>query len=287
MITVKRAYLGPKGTYTQHAFDKYIGNDSAHEAAIAIPSISDAFEALQAHDIDEMVVPIENSVEGSVNTTMDLLAKSHKLVIQAEIELSINHALIATEAYDLSKIEQLVSHPQAFAQCREFLLKYCPNADHLPSPSTAMAAEWIISENVMTSEKKTAAIGSKELAKLHGLLVLKSSINDVKNNTTRFIVCGRNPQAVTGNDKTSFVFSTIKDQPGGLVDILSEFSSNSINLTKILSRPTQNILGDYLFFIDINGHMDDPPVAEAIEHVKNKASYFKMLGSYPKEKINA
>jgi prephenate dehydratase len=196
--------------------------------------------------------------------------------------IPVQHYLTAKVMVPPVKITEVLSFPQVIDQCKHYLRKNLPNAKIRFAFSTADAARQVAEAEVVQKLNVPAAIASISSAKLYGLSIIRSKINDYPHNSTRFVVLAKKDSARSGNDKTSIVFSILKDRPGGLHDILGEFANRGINLTKIESRPTKRTLGDYFFFIDIQGHRTDKAVSQALSYVKRKASFFKMLGSYPK-----
>lgn len=272
-------YLGPAGTFTELAFKKFCTLNKLPQEGVQASSIWDLFELFNQKKCDVIIVPIENSIEGSVSTTMDLISTTENIYIQQEIVLPIKHCLFAKKKMALSEITSVVSHPQALSQCQHYLRQHLSKAQAIPASSTAKAAEFL--------GDYEAVIGSTELGKLYNLELLAEGINDQKNNQTRFVAIGRTTTEPTGNDKTSIIISSIKDKPGGLVDMLTAFAKRNINLTRIESRPTRNVLGEYLFYIDCEGHEKDPLVLEALTEIKKEASYFKKLGSYKKDTTHA
>jgi prephenate dehydratase len=278
-------YLGPAGTFTEQALHLYLAREGSVVPSTPENSIVDLFEGLKAGKYSQIIVPIENSIEGSVNATMDLLYQYEGLFLNKEIVLPIHQCLLAKTQLPLDQIVHIASHPQALAQCRDYLHDNLPKAQTHLTPSTAAAAEWATNGTLETEYKsdKIAVIGNKELIQHYPLVILAESINDKKNNLTRFLVVSTTKTPSTGCDKTSIVVSAIKDKPGGLVELLGEFSKRNINLSRIVSRPTQTVLGEYLFFIDCDGHQDDDLVKEALIAVKKNASVFKLLGSYQQD----
>lgn len=269
---LKISYLGPKATYTHMAAVKYFGTSADLTAKKSIQNI---FEEVERKHSDYGVVPVENSTEGVVNHTLDMFAGSN-LSINAEIVLSIRHHLLSQEK-NLKKIKRVYSHPQAFAQCRKWLISFLPNASLKEVESTAMAAQ------KASKEKQSAAIASDIAADLYGLPIVQKLIQDQSQNKTRFLIIGHDNREKTKSDKTSLLF-TLKDQSGGLYKILEPFAKAKINLTKIESRPSRKKAWDYMFFADIDGHISDKKINRVINEVKKKCALFQILGSYPKSK---
>lgn len=272
---MKIGYLGPKGTFSHEAVKKYIKNLKDYEM-IDFLSMEDIVKAVRHKELDEAVFPIENSIEGSINVTLDMLSFENDIQIKSEIVIDIHQNLMIKKEGTLEQIEWVLSHPQPIGQCRKFIETQIPNARVRCVYSTSQAAE-----EVANNEKPNlAAVGSLIAAEVYGLKVIKKDIQDENNNSTRFVVIGKNELKSTGKDKTSIVFST-EDKPGSLYRVLDIFNLWDINMTKIVSRPQKNELGKYIFFVDLLGHIDDDDVRDAIIMVKRKASFFKFLGSYP------
>lgn len=224
------------------------------------------------------VVPIENSIEGPVGLTLDLLVHEFDLKIEQEIILSINHNLLSKNQTTIEDIQDVYSHSQALAQCQNYLEKRNMKAHF--TLSTAAAAKSI------GEIENAAAIGTLKVAELYDLKVIDRNIQDVDNNKTRFVVLSKNDHGLTGNDKTSILFSLFDDNPGGLHEILGVFAKNNINLTKIESRPSKEGLGKYIFFVDFEGHQSEKKVKNILNIIKTKTSFTKVLGSYPVATIN-
>jgi prephenate dehydratase len=221
------------------------------------------------------VVPAENSVEGSVNVTLDLLLSEEGLLITGEVVLPVMHHLLARQG--LRSFKKILSHPHALAQCRGFIDRRFPTAVKEATASTAEAARL-----VSACGEPWAAIGTEEAAAHYGLEVVIRAVQDYADNETRFVVIGTQPVPPTGRDKTSLAFSLVHDRPGALHGALGEFADRGINLTKIESRPARRSIGYYVFFADCEGHREDELLAAAIEAVKRRSTYFKILGSYPR-----
>ncbi len=263
------AYFGPAGTFTEEAASRLKGD------LIAFDSIIEVLEAVKTGKAQKGVVPIENSIEGPVGVTLDLLAQDYDLKIQKEIILPISHNLMVNKGVNLDEVDSVYSHAQPLAQCRIFLEKL-GLITHSTS-STAAAAKFIKGKN------NAAAIGNRRAAELYNLDIIKTDIQDFENNRTRFIVLGNNESQPTENDKTSIVFSLYEDRPGGLYEILGYFATENINLTKIESRPSKKGLGKYIFFIDFEGHCQDKVVKNILDTIKKNTPFLKLLGSYPHE----
>lgn len=219
------------------------------------------------------VVPIENSIEGPVGITLDSLAHKFDLKIYGEIITQINQNLIANPGTKIEDVKDVYSHAQAIAQCQEYITRNKIQPHY--AVSTAKAAKSI------KGDKSKAAIGNSKVVDLFGLEILESNIQDTDNNETRFVVLSKDSHEMTGNDKTSIIFSIYEDSPGGLYRILGFFEKNNINLTKIESRPSKKGLGKYLFFVDFIGHEDDDVIKDILNDIKEHTYFFKVLGSYP------
>jgi chorismate mutase/prephenate dehydratase len=243
-------------------------------SAVLIPAegIKDVFESVYSGQTEYGVVPVENSNEGVVSYTLDMFM-DYDLKISGEVMLKISHNLLSRSG-DKTKIKKIYSHPQPTAQCRKWLERNVPGIPILESTSTAKAAE------MASKEEDAAAIASEVAAKIYDLHFVERHIEDYKDNYTRFFVISWEPSKRTGTDKTSIMFST-KDRPGALFTILEPFKQAKINLTKIESRPSKRKAWEYIFFVDMGGHMDDKKVKKAIDEVKEGCLYLKVLGSYP------
>jgi chorismate mutase / prephenate dehydratase len=264
------AYLGPEGTFTQQAVLKHFGN-----AVKAIPesTINDIFTTVENGGCQFGVVPVENSTEGVINHTLDRFLGS-SLNICGEVEIRVHQNLMGL-VEDKAQITEIFSHQQSLAQCRQWLEKNFPNVKLTAVSSNAEAAR------LASVTKNTAAIAGRPAAELHHLNIFVKNIEDEPNNTTRFIIIGKQTSASTGKDKTSVVVST-GNQPGALHKILEPFARFGIGMLHIESRPSRQGLWEYVFFIDIEGHSQDEKVAQALEILKDNVSMMKLLGSYPK-----
>ncbi|MFH0753651.1 MAG: prephenate dehydratase [Candidatus Omnitrophota bacterium] len=264
------AYLGARGSNSYAAAVKKFGSQLDY---VGCSSIAEVFRRVERGDCDHGVVPIENSVEGTVTPTADLLVES-ELQACAQLLLKISYAL--TSRCALAKIRKVYSNPQVFAQCRMWL------SAHLPPDRVAQIAVAATTDAAAAAakEKNAAAITSLECASIYGLPVLKSNIQDVAHNTTRFFVIAREDARPTGHDRTSIVFS-IKDRVGVLYAMLAPFARNNISLTRIESRPIKKKAWDYYFFVDLKGHREDVKVKQALIKLENMCKFMKILGSYP------
>jgi len=271
-------FLGPPGSFTEEISLKYSRNNSPLILQ-EYKAIDELMEDVDAGLIEMGIVPVENSLEGSVNITLDMFVQLD-VYIYTELIYPISHCLMALPGIELEDIKDLYSHVQAFSQCRKYLKARMPSVTQFPMESTAMAAEKI---SVLGGAR--AAIAPRRAAKLFGLEILASDIQDGygeedKTNLTRFVVISSHDHSLTGTDKTSIIFS-IKDSPGSLYHILGVFAENGINLTRIESRPARKRLGEYLFFVDFEGHREEKKNMRALKLLEDQVKYLKMLGSYP------
>jgi prephenate dehydratase len=272
------AYLGPAGTFTEDALGE--AAPAAGFEPLRTPTIHDAILAVESGEAERALVPFENSIEGSVRGTLDTLAfDAEAVTIVGEHDYAVRAHLIVRETVELEQIEAVLSHQQPLAQCARFLREQLGGVE-LRSVSSTAAAVRMVAESV----RPWAAIGSRAAAGLYGCEILREGIQDEADNVTRFVwiaPAGTEPKGA-GPWKTSLVFSELgEDHPGALVDALGEFSSRSINLSRIESRPLRSGLGRYMFFCDLEGAATDEPVAEAISQLRSKADSVRVLGSYP------
>lgn len=264
------AYLGPEGTYTQEAVYKHFGHAVEARAKRAIAEI---FRDVDAGTTAYGVVPIENSIGGVVSNTLDELA-SASLSICGEVLLPVHHHLMA-RVTRLDQVKVVYSHSQSFAQCRRWLDATLPGAIQAVVASNGAAAQQV-SEN-----GEGAAIAGRAAAERYGLTILASNIEDDPSNTTRFLVIGRKLAEPSGRDKTSLVVSARQQRPGALFELLQPFAASGVNMTKLESRPSRRAAWDYNFYIDIDGHCEDPAVKAVLDEVRERCGLFRILGSYP------
>lgn len=264
------AFLGPEASFSHLAARLHFGESSRFFPQTGIARV---FDEVEKGSIDWGVVPVENSLEGSVNITLDRLITT-TLKIRAEMYLRISQCLIAS-AKSMTNIKKIYSHPHALAQCQVWLKTNLPNCALSEAESTAAAAQMV------RGKKNEAAIGSLLAAQIYGLNTLAEGIEDNSSNMTRFLVIGRGESDLTGNDKTSLIFAT-PDLPGSLHRALSSFARRRINLTKIESHPVKERLWEYIFFVDMMGHLQDKQIKSCLQELKEKTTFLKILGSYPK-----
>ena len=265
----KVAYLGPRATFTHMACMQKFGSSAQY---IPVHSIKEVFNEVERGRANFGVVPIENTTEGVVNHTLDMFIDSN-LLIYGEVLQEVSHHLMSKSGA-VEEVKKICSHPQAIAQCRNWIETHMPNVLVAEVASTARAAEMCQEDNSI------AAIASELASQLYGLKVIKARIEDNLNNFTRFLVLSQKPPQRTGKDKTSLMLS-IKDKVGALYDLLRPFASHGISMTKIESRPSRRKAWEYIFFVDVEGHIEEERVSRAIEEVKSRCLFMKILGSYP------
>lgn len=270
---LKIAYLGPEGTFTQVAALKHFGNSVD---TVAMSCIPDVFSAVQAEHADFGLVPVENSTEGVISHTLDMFIQSD-LKVCGEVEVRIHHQL-SNLSQQPEDIKSIFSHQQSLAQCRHWLDRNYPNIELVPVSSNAEAAR------LASMDGSTAAICGIQAGEIFGLKVCHKNIEDLADNTTRFMVIGDMDVAASGQDKTSLLLSA-HNEPGSLLDLLRPLAELGISMNKIESRPSPNRLWEYVFFIDIDGHQQDDNVVRALKELQKHAALFKILGSYPKVEL--
>lgn len=275
-------YLGPEGSFTHQALSAYLIKGNRQNARI-IPfqTITQIIEAVNANRIQAGVVPIENSIEGSVGETLDSLTRaSQKVTINHEVIIPIEHCLI-TRTKKLSGIKKIIAHAQALSQCQTYIKKFLQDAILEPTTSNSLAVKTISKSN----NESEAAIGPAMAAEIYKVPIYEKGINDEKENFTRFVLIGTATMNPTGHDKTTIAFGVPYDKPGTLVGVLNSFSKEKINLSRIESRPSKKALGEYIFFIDLEIHRDDPSLKKALSEVASEFSFYRWLGSYPRWKF--
>lgn len=277
-MTAKRrlAYLGPPGTFGEEAARRF----DAEAEHLPFPSHAAVAAAVESGMADAGVIAIENSLSGSVAETLDILIHDTELQIQNELVLPIEHNLVARAGTRVDQVRVIYSHPQTFGQCRRFLERCFPKAQHEAALSTAEAVDLAMHRG----EGDAAAIGTLRAADLAGAEVLARAIQDNANNATRFLVLGRGKTAPTGRDRTSIAFTFAQDRPGSLAGVLNLFAGRGMNCTKIESRPTREVFGEYVFLIDFEGHQDEPAARGVLEGIADLTQDLKVFGSYPRWK---
>ncbi len=263
------AYLGPAGTFSQAAALKHFGHAAE---CVPCPSIDEVFREVAAGTVTYGLVPAENSTEGAVGRTLDLLLDS-PLKICGETLLRVHHHLLRRQN-EMAGIARVYAHAQALAQCHEWLNQHLPAVERVPVSSNAEAARRA------AEEPTSAAIAGEAAAELYGLHSLAANIEDEPNNTTRFLVLGTHDAGPSGQDKTSLVMSA-PNRPGAMVELLGPFARNRVSMTRLESRPSRTGLWEYVFYVDVEGHREDAAVARALAELRDIASLLKVLGSYP------
>ena len=270
-MTQNLGYLGPEGSYAEQAAILY----DKDADKVPYPSIPGVVKAVEKFEVTKGLVPIENSIEGSVTYTLDLLIHDSKLLINDEIVLPIHHNLLCSKGTHKKDIKTVYSHPQAFAQCRKYLETQLPEVELIASLSTSAAVKGL------AEDKNAAAIGNLRAAEIYDAEVIDSEIEDNANNVTRFVALSETDSEATGNDKTSICFTFNDDSPGLLYKVMGFVSKEGINLAKVESRPNKLQLGRYFFLLDLEGHRTDKKLASTLAAIKGEVSQLKILGSYP------
>ena len=267
------AFLGPAGTFTEEAAYKHFGHSIN---TLSANSIDDVFREVESDNADYGVVPIENSTQGIVNSTLDMFLES-TLKIVGEVELRVHQHLL-TNLKELNDIKVLYSHQQSFAQCKKWLETNLPSVKRVPVSSNADAAQRACTEN------NSAAIASETAAQEYNLAICKKNIEDSPENTTRFLIIGKQEVQQTGDDKTTLLISA-RNKPGALYNLLQPLAKNNVSMTRIESRPSHCVNWEYVFFLDLEGHTQDEAIEKSLEDLRAEADLFKVLGSYPRAAI--
>ncbi len=276
-MTKRVAYLGPPGTYSDEAATLY----APDAERVPCPSFAHAAAAVEEGEMDEAMVPIENSIQGSITDILDLLLDAERTRIRDELVLPIDNCLLALAGVEKKDIRVVFSHPQPLGQCRNYLRTQLPDARLVASPSTVGAAL-----DLKGSDETGAAIAPRGAAEIYGLKILEESIQDNPANMTRFVVLASSDHEPTGRDKTSIAFDFSDDASGLVFDVMRPFAERGISLTRVESRPTGLRLGRYVFLMDFEGHRTDPDVADALEDVRRQTAMLKILGSYPRADVH-
>lgn len=269
------AFLGPRGTYSEEAAVAHAGDDGE---LIPFPSIPACVDAVESGDASEAVLPLENSIEGGVSATLDLLIHETALRICRELVVPIRHMLVAQEDIPLDRVKRVISHPQALGQCRRFLDRHIPQAEQVASLSTAGAVQSVVEGD----DPETVAIGPGPAQKLYGGVVLSDDIQDNPTNLTRFVVVRSEDAEPTGDDKTSIGITADADEPGVLEKIIRPIAEARLNLTRLESRPTKGWLGTYVFLIDFEGHRSEQRVQDVLAEIEQRSTMLTVFGSYPR-----
>ena len=268
---MKVSYLGPKGTFSEIAVVHYF---SGNVSKLPKSSIEDVFKSVQELEVDYGMVPIENSVEGSINNTLDLLSDS-KVVITGEMELTINQCLLSRES-NIKTVKRIFGHPQSLAQCRKWISNNIPDAELISVISNTSGA-------LSLKKSGDACVGAEIISDYYSLKIIKKNIQDYSNNATRFLIIGKSASTATGFDKTSLlIIPPNSADSGSLYHLLEPFAKNEINLSRIESRPSKTKNWNYVFFIDVDGHIEDKNIQDTIDVLKDRDIEIKFLGSYPK-----
>ena len=268
------AFLGPRGSFSEEAALLRADTDQL----VAFSSFPALVSAVETGLADEAVLPIENSIEGAVSTTLDLLIHETALRIAGELALPVRHFLVTRPGVRLEDVRVVTSHPQALGQCRRFLDRCLPGVEQEAALSTSGAVKDVAEGD----DDHRAGIGTARAAELYGGAILAHDIQDVHTNVTRFVVLAREDAPPTGNDKTSLAFRVQENVPGALHAILAELAVENLQMTKIESRPSKGWLGDYVFLIDFEGHRQDERVARVLDNIRDRCSILKIFGSYPR-----
>jgi len=268
---LKVAFQGERGAYSESAVYTFFGDQAEVKPC---RDLTEVFESVDKQEVLVGVVPVENSLEGSVNQTYDLFL-THILKVSGEIIIRISHCLIANPSTSLEAVKTVYSHPQALAQCRSFLERL--GNELIPTYDTAGSVKMLKEKGL----KDAAAIASEKAAEIYGMKILARDMEDTPTNYTRFFVISKEDSPITGNDKTSIIFAA-KHTPGALYHALGEFEKRNINLTKIESRPTRQKPWEYNFYLDFEGHRTEENCAEALKALEKRAAFLKILGSYPR-----
>lgn len=263
------AFLGPAGTYSEEAARKHFGSATP---LIPCASIDEVFRQLEAGTAGYAIVPVENSTEGAVGRTLDLLLTTHAKIC-GEVLLPVHQCLLS-KAKGMATIRKVYSHLQSLAQCQRWLARHLPHAERIPVVSNAEAAR------LAAGDRRAAALAGKTAGELYGLTALARNVEDEPNNTTRFLVLAAEDAAPSGADKTSLVLAT-RNVPGAIHQLLTPLAANRVSMTKLESRPARTGLWEYMFYLDVEGHRSESRVDKALAELQAKASFFKNLGSYP------
>ncbi len=275
------AYLGPEGTFSEEAALLQAARDGG-ATLVPFSTFPALVSAVETGLADRAILPIENSLEGAISTTVDLLIDETKLKIHDELVLAIRHNLIVVPGTQLTDIRYVASKPEVFGQCRRFLDRCLPAVQQIAALSSAAA----VADVMAAGDCSRAAIGTIRAAELNAAEILARDIQDNDSNVTRFVMLAWEDSAPTGHDKTSLCFTVRRNIPGALCDVLNDLSAANIQMTKVESRPMKSVLGDYYFLVDIEGHRSDPLVADTLERITAKTSLLKIFGSYPQHELS-
>lgn len=269
------AFLGPRGTYSEQAAVEFAGGDTD---LLEVPNFAAAVAAVEQGRAEFAVVPVENSIEGPVSQSLDILIHDTDLKLFAEIEVAIEHVLVGVAGTNLSEITHVHSHPQALAQCSRWLDANVPHAERVAALSTSGAVKTAVEQG----DPRHVGIGPERSQQLYGGEVVARNIQDASNNRTRFMALGHHDAEPTGNDKTFLAMKLDKNLPGSLYTSLGPFARARVQLTNIITRPTKGLLGEYYFLIDLEGHRKEPHVAAVLEELRDITVDLKVIGSCPR-----
>lgn len=269
------AFLGPRGTYSEQAAVEFAGGD---DDLLEVPNFAAAVAAVEKGRAEFAVVPVENSIEGPVSQSLDILIHDTDLKLYGEIIVAIEHVLVGPEEVDLENVTYVHSHPQALAQCGKWLTANLPNAERVAALSTSGGVQTVIEQG----DPAHVAIGPERSHALYGGVVLAKKIQDAANNRTRFMALARDDAEPTGKDKTFLAMRLDKNLPGSLYTSLGPFARENVQLTNIITRPTKGLLGEYYFLIDLEGHRKDQNIAACLEELREITEDLKVIGSCPR-----
>lgn len=272
------AFLGPRGTYSEQAAVEFAGDDAN---LIEVPNFAAAVNAVEQGRAEFAVVPVENSIEGPVSQSLDILIHDTELKLFAEIEVAIQHVLVGPVDVDLSQVTHVHSHPQALAQCSKWLDANLPGAERVAALSTSGAVQIVVEQG----DPKHVAIGPERSQVLYGGDVIARNIQDAANNRTRFMALATHDAEPTGQDKTFVAMRLDKNLPGSLYTSLGPFARANVQLTNIITRPTKGLLGEYYFLIDLEGHRKEPHIAAVLEELRKITEDLKVIGSCPRYRV--
>jgi prephenate dehydratase len=275
---MRTAFLGPRGTYSEQAALEFAGTGSE---MIEVPNFAAAVTAVEQGRAEYAVVPVENSIEGPVSQSLDILIHDTDLKLFAEIVVPIQHVMVGVDTTDLAQVTHVHSHPQALAQCGKWLDANLPNAERVAAMSTSGAVESVVEAGDVTS----VAIGPERAQVIYGGKVLARDIQDASNNRTRFMALARHDAGPTGKDKTFIVMRLDKNLPGSLHKALVPFAKANVQLTNIITRPTKDLLGEYYFLIDLEGHRTEPHISAALDEMRAITEQLKVIGSCPQYEL--
>lgn len=269
------AFLGPRGTYSEHAAVEFSGSDND---LLEVSNFAAAVAAVEDGRAEYAVVPVENSIEGPVSQSLDILIHDTDLKLYAEIEVAIQHVLVGPAPIDLDEVTHVHSHPQALAQCSKWLDANLPNAERVAALSTSGAVQTAVEQG----DPKQVGIGPERSHTLYGGGILARNIQDAANNRTRFMALASHDAEPTGRDKTFLAMRLDKNLPGSLYTSLGPFARRDVQLTNIITRPTKGLLGEYYFLIDLEGHRKDPDITALLEELREITEDLKVIGSCPR-----